>query len=122
MLKAKALINTAVNPFQRTAPIVTTAPGRTVIGNGRKDTPILLLDVNTHDTTIIARFCTRLPVARFPASTLKPVSGGRTTILQCIARCFKTLEGHRPLLIGIWTMTKHLPLFTVHDVINTIWI
>ena len=68
MLKAKALVNTAVNPFQRTAPIVTTSPGRTVIGNGRKDTPVLLLDINAHDTTIIARFRTRLPVARFPAS------------------------------------------------------
>ena len=42
-----------------------------------------------HDTTIIARFRTRPPVACFPAVTLKPVSGCRTTILQSIARRFK---------------------------------
>ena len=122
MLKAKALIDTAVNPFQRTAPIVTTLPGRTAIWGRRKNTPILLLDINAHDTTIIARFRPRLPVARFPVGTLKPISGCRTAILQCVTRHLKTLESHRPLLFGLWTMTKYLPFFTVHDIVSTVWI
>ena len=109
-LETEAVIQTAIDPLQCVASLITALPGRVAMGSGSKNPWSGRVQINSNDTPIISGLANSLLVAGLPTLARHPGSRCRATVLQRVAVALKALECHGAFLTRLRASTVDIAL------------